>query len=347
MKTLRFVLLPIGFFYGCIVYLHRRLYLLGILKSFKFHIPLINVGNLSLGGTGKSPHVEYIHNIINLKLKTAIVSRGYNRKSKGVILVNPDSQVKDVGDEPIQFKYKFPDTPIIVAERRSKAIQKLVEDKTIKCILLDDAFQHWSIISSLNILLTTYKRPFFKDSVVPAGRLREFKNGYKRANIIIVSKCPIDISEEQKTNYLEKINVFEHQKVFFSTYKYLDPYALLDPTKKIELSDLRDKSFLLVSAIADTSYLEKYIKTKTPLYEHLKFADHHYFSKNDMKRIKQKSKDNYILTTEKDATRLLVHKKFIINEQLKIYVLQIKVEIAFGEADIFKSYLLKQIARIC
>jgi len=341
LKLFRLILFPIALLYGCIVFLHRLLHRIGFLQTAQFDIKVINIGNLSMGGTGKSPHVEYIHQIVAPFCKTAIVSRGYKRKTSGVKMLSEDSKAIDVGDEPLQFKLKFPATPVVVAEKRAAGIQYLLETSPdINCILLDDAFQHWAIQASSQVLLSTFDQPFFNDWVVPTGNLREFRSGYKRADIIIITKCPSDISEAQKKNYLQKIKPNSYQKVFFSYFEYQNLYALADSTKIIDLHKLNDKDILVVTAIAATNYLEQFVNANSKSAEYLRFSDHHYFSATDMETIKSKGTDKVIITTQKDATRMIEHLDYIHKHQLDIYILPIEVKIAFGEADKIKKEIL-------
>jgi tetraacyldisaccharide 4'-kinase len=341
LKFLRLILFPITFLYGCIVFLHRILHRIGFLKTAQFNIKIINIGNLSIGGTGKSPHVEYIHQIVAPFCKTAIVSRGYKRKTSGVKILSTTSNAIDVGDEPLQFKLKFPTTPVVVAEKRAAGIQYLLQNSEgIKCILLDDAFQHWAIQASSQVLLSTFGEPFFNDYVVPSGNLREFRSGYKRADIIIITKCPAEISEAQKNNYLKKIKPLSHQKVFFSYFEYQNLYLLADETKTMDLCNLSDKEILVVTAIADTKYLEQSVNIITKTAGYLRFSDHHYFSATDMKTIKSKGTNRLIITTQKDATRMIEHLDYIRIQQLDIYVLPIEVKIAFEETDKLKKEIL-------
>ncbi len=340
-KKIRFILFPIAFLYGSVVACHRWLHRIGWLKTTQFDLPVVNIGNLSVGGTGKSPHLEYVHQLLAASYQLAIVSRGYNRKTKGVNILTEHSTALEVGDEPLQFKLKFPTTTVVVAEKRAAGIQQLLmEYPAINCILLDDAFQHWAIRPSVQILLTTFEQPFFEDWLLPLGRLREFRRGYQRADIIIVSKCPPEISEKQRKAYLDKLQLLPHQRVFFSYFKYQQLYALLDVTKKINWDDLRGQAMLVVTAIADTSYLEQFVDAQSSEVSYLRFEDHHYFSLADMASIRQKGQNKILITTQKDATRLMAQMDYILQNKLAFYVLPIEVELAFGEVGLFEESLL-------
>lgn len=348
MRLLQIILYPIlyliSLLYGSIVRLHRAFYSRGILVSKSFDLPIISVGNLSVGGTGKSPHVAYFNNLLLPNFKTAIISRGYHRKTKGIQLVLENSSVEGVGDEPLQLKQKFPETTVMVAENRASGVESILEqNKKINCILLDDAFQHWKIQAKVEILLSTFDQPFFEDGVLPFGRLREFKQGYQRADIIMITKCPPSISLAQKAQFLQKIKPLAHQTVFFSYFQYQSLYGLLSVKERKEMAALQGQKITLVTAIANTSYLETYIQSYTNSIEHLRFMDHHYYTEKDLKKIKNTAAGGLIITTEKDATKLRVHQSYIEEEGLQIYVLPIEVAIAFEEAALLETTLLAKI----
>lgn len=348
MKLVYYLFYPIlyllALLYGNAVRLHRAFYRHGILVSKSFDLPIINVGNLSVGGTGKSPHVAYFNKLLASSFTTAIVSRGYHRKTKGVQFVLEDSSVLEVGDEPLQLKQKFPRTTVVVAEQRALGIEAILEkNKASNCILLDDAFQHWAIQADVDILLTTFDQPFFEDRVLPMGRLREFRQGYQRANIIIVTKCPPSISAAQKAIFIQKIKPLSHQAVFFSYFQYQSLYELLDVNKRKGMAELQGQKITLLTAIATTSYLETYLQSYTSAVTHLAFLDHHYYTEKDLEKIKDTAKGGLIITTEKDATKLKVHQSYIEREGLTIYVLPIEVVFAFDEAKLLEGILLSQL----
>ena len=334
------ILFPIACLYGTIVRGHQWLYRSKILKSVSFDFPVINIGNLSVGGTGKSPHVEYIYRLLAPSSPTAIVSRGYNRKTQGVQLVTTSSKAIEVGDEPLQFKIKFPEALVVVAEKRAIGINFLLEQQAnFQYVLLDDAFQHWSIHPSIQILLTTYDAPFFEDAVLPMGRLREFRNGAQRADIIIVTKCSPNISQQEQQDYLQKIQPLSHQRVFFSYFEYQMLYPLLHPQEKITFDALKTQKILVVTAIAQTDYLRQFIEQQYDNVAYLEFPDHHYFSSTDLEAIQQKAQGKIIITTEKDAMRFYEHQAVIKEQNWAIYVLPIQVQFAFEEAQAFKDSL--------
>lgn len=344
----KILLAPISLLYGLGVSLRDFFYRKGLLKGIEFNIPVISVGNLSIGGAGKTPHIEYLIRMLKDYVDIATVSRGYKRKTKGYISVQSQHNAEMVGDEPLQFKRKFPDIEVTVAEDRAFAIPKILmkKDET-KAILLDDAFQHRNITPGLNILLTEYSFPFTKDYLLPSGRLREWRSAYQRADIIIVSKCPEAITEEERIRIQQEINPFPNQRLYFSYYAYQRPYYIFNKNYRLELDDSVD--VLLISAIARTSYLMQNLEKKVNFCRSLEYEDHHFFSKFDLGNLfttfkKLKAEKKIILTTEKDAMRLELHKKFIIENKLPIFVLPIEVAFHGSDATLFdqdiKDYLL-------
>ena len=344
----RILLSPFSLLYGMGVSLRDFFYKRGLLKGVKFDLPLIAVGNLSLGGAGKSPHIEYLIRLLSPYINTATLSRGYKRKTKGYFKVESSSNATVVGDEPLQFKRKFKDVFVAVAESRTFAIPKMViQQPDLQVILLDDAFQHRSIDPGLNILLTEFSLPFTKDYLLPAGRLREWRSAYKRADIMIVSKCPPEITKDDKDYFIQELNPLGHQKIYFSYYQYLKPYHLFNQDIKLDFSP--DMEIILICAIAKTDYLVEYLQEVSWSVKILEYADHHYFSSFDISNLngiynKFESKNKVILTTEKDAMRLELHQKYIEDNNLPIFVLPVEVAFHFDEGEDFdtdvKDFLL-------
>ncbi len=332
---------PISLLYGFGILIRNFFYRTGLLKSAKFDIPIISVGNLTVGGAGKTPHVEYLISFLKDYLNVGTLSRGYNRKSKGFILVNPNHNAEIAGDEPLQFKQKYPEVTVAVAEIRSLAIPQMIMAKAdLQVILLDDAFQHLAVEPGLNILLTEYDRPFTKDFLLPSGRLREWRSAYKRADIIVISKCPPQMEEEDKAAILQEIRPFSHQQLFFSYYAYFPIYNLFDRNQRFSLH--KDMDVLLICAIANTEYLLQYLHEEVNTVFMLEYPDHHYFSKGDIGKLgnafkNMESKTKVILTTEKDATRLALHRKFLAENQLPVFVLPVEVKIHFDQEETFKK----------
>ncbi len=331
----KLLMLPATVVYAIGVSIHNAFYRWGVLKGLRFNIPIISVGNLSVGGTGKTPHIEYLIKMLKPYLQIAVLSRGYRRKTKGFRYVDLQSDARQVGDEPYQYKQKFEDITIAVAERRAFAIPQMISHRPgIQTILLDDAFQHRAISPGLNILLTSFDNPFTEDYLLPLGRLREWRSGYKRADVIIVTKCPEDFDENKRQAMTARIKPLAHQKIFFSKYNYLSPYALFDKTQKIRLR--KDLRVVFLCAIANTDYLSDYLDRQLDYFELIAFEDHHYYSEEDIKNLHRRwnnleGKDRIILTTEKDASRLKLLEKRIKQLGLPIFVLP--VELSFLDED--------------
>nr|WP_262915304.1 tetraacyldisaccharide 4'-kinase [Niabella ginsengisoli] len=227
-KKKHFLLIPFSWLYKFGVYIYHKLYDLGLLKSYKPSIPTICVGNLSVGGTGKSPMVEYIVSLLTSKYCVGVISRGYRRKTKGYVLANADTTANDIGDEPMQFHQKFPDVCIAVGEKRAEAIAKLLQQKKeTDIIVLDDAFQHRAVTADLNILLTEYTNPFPNDWYLPAGSLRDLKSNYKRAHIIVITKCDPNLSKPGKDKMIQSIKPFSYQKIFLLLSITVSPIIFL------------------------------------------------------------------------------------------------------------------------
>jgi tetraacyldisaccharide 4'-kinase len=337
--VLRILLSPLAILFGMAVSLKNALYASGVLKGVRFSIPVINVGNLTVGGAGKTPHTEYLIRFLKEYIRVATLSRGYRRKTKGFLLVRAANNADTVGDEPLQYKRKFPDITVAVSESRSLGIPKLLQhDPQIQTVLLDDAFQHRSVEPAFQILLTEYGHLFTDDFLLPVGRLREWRSGYRRANRIVVTKCPRDLSEAEAEAIREKIRPLPHQKVYFSRYRYHHPYFIFNPGYRILLEE--DVDVLLVSAIARTAYLEEYVSDRVNTLKSLQYEDHHSFSSFDLGQIERhfmhiESAKKLILTTEKDAMRLELHKPFLLEKKLPVFALPIEVEFMFGQQEAF------------
>jgi len=331
----KWLALPFAFLFGVLVAVRNWMYEKQILKGYRFDLPIISVGNLSVGGTGKSPMVLYLTKLLKEDFRTAIMSRGYKRNTRGLVLADFNSTVNDIGDEPLMFKLKHPEITVAVHESRAEGIPELLMKKqNLQTILLDDAFQHLSLEPGLNILLTSYHQPFYEDFLMPAGRLREFPSGYKRADIIIVTKCPIDLSDSEKKSIQEKINPQPNQKVYFSYLEYGYPYKFGNPTDTVSLNI--NATILLFCGIASTDPLENYLLNKSEAIVRQYYPDHHKYSIDDLDNMLQsfnniEASNKLIITTEKDAMRLIEHKNWLIKNNIEIYVLP--VEIAFFEPD--------------
>lgn len=308
MNDLRKLLYPFSILYGLITLIRNKCYDVGILKSNTFEIPIISVGNLNVGGSGKTPHIEYLIRMLQPTKKVAVLSRGYQRKTSGFVIAKKGISVEDIGDEPFQYFSKFDGLIVAVDEKRVRGIKKLLKlPNPPDVILLDDAFQHRSVNPGLSILLTPYADLFVNDFMLPTGNLREFKSGYKRANLIIVTKCPNDIDRQCQQKIVNQINPFSNQEVYFSKTVY--QYKLQGFDNKLNVSDLKGFKVLLITGIANPSPLVNFLANQKVMLTHMKFPDHHNFTKSDIDKIKQtysnlKSEKKLILTTEKDYVRI-------------------------------------------
>lgn len=307
--------------YGLINHIRNLLFDKGVLKTLSHDTVVISVGNLKAGGTGKTPFVEYLLRLLASSYNIAVISRGYGRKTKGYRLVDPQGRAEDFGDEPLQMAKKFPNVLFAVCESRNKAIEIIeAEYPAIDLVLLDDAYQHRYTARDFNILLTEYNRPFFKDRVLPFGLLREYRQGYKRADCIVVTKCP-PLEERERKDFAEKLKPLPDQRIFFSEIHYRLPYLLNDESRKLNLSE---HSVVLFTGISNNSHIISYLKSKTLLLGTISYNDHHDFSQRDrlhiLHRFRKLGKtDSILLTTEKDAGR-------IGSFPADVYVLPIDVE---------------------
>ena len=343
----RILMSPFALIYGGIVKMRQLSYQLQLLRSSRFDVPTIVVGNLSTGGVGKSPHIEYLIRLLEPYINVAVLSRGYKRKTEGFRLVQPDNTALEVGDEPLQFKRKYPSVPVAVGERRAYAIpQMLYQHPDIQTILLDDAFQHLAVQPYLNVLVTEYSRPYTKDYILPMGNLREGRSGAERADIIIVSKCPTDMQDAEKQRFIKDINPYSLQKVFFSYYDYATPNHIFDPSVKFELD--AETEVLLVTGIARVDYLVENLSHRVKAVTTLSFEDHRIFSNYDVAHVKtlfdqMTGRKKVILTTEKDATRLELHKDYIVENQLNIFAIPVEVKFLFDEQAAFDEEIKQRL----
>ncbi|WP_445713466.1 tetraacyldisaccharide 4'-kinase [Flavobacterium sp.] len=299
MILLRKILFPLAFLYWLITYIRNWLYDKGIFKSSSFNIPIIAVGNLSVGGTGKTPQIEYLIRLLSDDFKIAVLSRGYKRTSEGFILADENATASSIGDEPFQFYSKFPKIQVVVDANRKNGIESLLQlANKPDIILLDDAYQHRKVKAGFYILLTAYDDLFCDDYILPFGNLREPSSGKKRADMIIVTKCPEDLSDLAQQKIREKLNVA--QSVFFTTIQY-DDYVFGND-RQLLVSEIKKESKVLVAGIAKPKLFFEFLKNDTD--ETLVFSDHHHFSKQDCEQILAKANGKKIITTEKDFVRL-------------------------------------------
>lgn len=324
-KWKRPALLPISPLYWLVTTIRNTLYNSNILKSTSFDLPIISVGNLSAGGTGKTPHVEYLLRLLADQGHLAVLSRGYGRRTKGFLLTSNPPDPFAVGDESAQIKTHFPKVEVAVCENRVKGVDQLLRyPKSPDIVVLDDAFQHRRIAPGLHIVLTTFAEPFFKDGVLPAGNLREGRREAARADIVVVSKCPADLTAKQRADYRAAIAQYTKAQVFFSHMQHGE-VRWMHPKKSF---DLREK-FLLVTAIANPVNFIKFLKKNNLEFEHMRFPDHHLFTKLDVKRMRERIKEKRlmgIVTTEKDATRFLFRGNLQDEFPVGIFPIQVEME---------------------
>jgi tetraacyldisaccharide 4'-kinase len=359
-ELLKYLLLPFAEIYALITDLRNWLYDKKYFKSARFQIPVISVGNLSVGGTGKSPHIEYLITFLQSRgIKVATLSRGYGRKTREYILANNQSTVDDIGDEPLVFKKKFPDAVVAVGIDRLQTIPRIIADNAdVDVILLDDAFQHRAVRAGLSILLTDYSSIFIRDFVLPAGRLRERRKHYHRADIIIVTKCPDVLHEEERVRIIQEISPKHYQHVFFSGIAYGEIYGFFPELVQdhvmhwvnqeqgvytlIPAPIQLKENCLLVSGIAKSEPLEQQLKARFKHVYHHSYSDHHRFDDHDVEVIKTALQDigiekAMLLTTEKDAMRLLPFKSWFIKNNIQIYIQPIAVKFLESDKILFES----------
>ena len=334
MIIIRYLLFPFAILYGFITSIRNFLYDKGILKSYSFGIPVIAVGNLSVGGTGKTPQIEYLTRLLSPKYKIATLSRGYKRKSEGFILADGNSNATILGDEPFQFFQKFPNIQVAVDADRKNGIEQLLDhDEKPEIILLDDAFQHRKVKASFYILLTSFDDLFCDDFMLPTGNLRESRSGVKRADVIIITKCPENLSVLMQQEIKDKIG--SDKPLFFSKITYDD--KVYSGHKSIAVNELKHVDKLLLAGIAKPEPFFDFLNDGKN--EIMRFQDHHHFSDNEILTIKNKSINKLIITTEKDFVRL---KDGVLKEQL--YYLPIKSSFIL-EGAIFDTIILESIMR--
>lgn len=342
---------PLSWLYGLGVGVRNWLFDTDILKQKAFDCPVVNVGNLTVGGTGKTPHIELLIRMLKNEYHVAVLSRGYKRKSRGYLLADVNTPVQAIGDEPWQLKKKFPDVAVAVDANRQRGITHLLNDEPqlgVNLILLDDAFQHRYVRPRVNILLTDYHRLISEDRLLPAGRLREPIHAKNRADIVIVTKCPHDIRPIDYRVVQSSLNLKPFQQLFFSTFRYGTPYRLFNETPGAEEQLTSDTHVLLLTGIASPRQmmfdLHRITRHITPLF----FPDHHEFSPHDINQLEHSFADlqgskRLIITTEKDAARLLLIQNLSPIIRRHLYVLPIEVEILRNQQPEFRQTLQKLI----
>ena len=343
MTQIRRWLMPLSWLYGLGVDIRNALFDMGVLPSVSYDIPIINVGNITVGGTGKTPTVEYLIRLLAGKYRVAVLSRGYKRKTKGYLLSTTSSSIEEIGDEPWQIKQKFPDVIVAVDANRRRGIERLMTDeatKDVEIILLDDAFQHRYVKAGHNILLVDYHRIISDDCLLPAGRLRERPSASTRASTIIVTKCPQHINAMGFRVILSSLNVRPYQQLFFSTFTYETMHQLWgDSMLEPEMLRKDNTHVLLLTGIGNPRQMEQDVRKFVQHVSTLTFPDHHYYTKRDVEAINKALQDmpgpHIIITTEKDAARLLHLEGFTKEVKRCTYVLPIGISIMREEKEKF------------
>ena len=326
-KLRKILLFPLGALYFAVTFVRNKLFDWNIFQSTSFDLPIICIGNIAVGGTGKTPHTEYLVRLLEKQYNIAILSRGYGRKTTAYTEATLKSTAEEIGDEPAQYKRKFPNTNVVVENKRVLGVQQILKRNAVTdVILLDDAFQHRAIKAGFNIVITDYNNLLQKDFLMPSGSLRESRQGIKRADAIIVSKCPVDLEVDEQNEIRKNLAYHTPEHIYFTTIKYGRIYNIFDSQLRIE--NLNNYAVLLVTGIGKPKLLQKHIKTQTKKVSLLSYPDHHNFTNKDIQRIKSdfdniKDKTKIILTTEKDASRLLNITEL---KGLPIYSIEIEIE---------------------
>jgi len=344
-------LLPFSWLYGFGVYIRNKFFDWGIFKREEFDVPVICVGNITVGGTGKTPHTEYIIDILKSKYRVAVLSRGYKRKSNGFVLATSDTTSLELGDESYQIKRKFPDVIVAVDANRRRGIKGLLSlDSPPEVILLDDAFQHRYVRPSYTIILSDFNRPVYEDTLLPAGRLREPFYHMRDANMIIVTKCPDDLQPIDFRIISHDINAFPYQGLYFTKFSYQNPVPVFKDieNKQLSLDSLKGKHILLATGIASPDMIIKKLSEYTKQIDTITYPDHYNFKAKDIRTISERfkgilSENKIIIVTEKDAARLVLRDD--IEEEIKenLYYLPIEVSFLSNDETDFKDKILKHV----
>ncbi len=340
LRSFRVLLFPIALVYGLILKLRNYFYDREIFKSTGFNIPIINVGNLSVGGTGKSPMVDYLVSLLKHQYHVATLSRGYKRRTKGYILAGSQSSAVEIGDEPMQFYLRHQEIAVAVGEVRIEAVPQLLFDKpSTEVIILDDAFQHRAITPGFNILLTDYSNLYTRDFYLPTGDLRDNVSSAKRADVVMVTKSPGNLDVNNAEVIRSEISPLPHQRLFFTSITYGLLYHIISLTPR---TFSKSTEVLLVCGIANPEPLTNYLNEQTNSYDAIYFNDHHIFSIDDLKEIRNRFEklqgtDKIVVTTEKDAVRLVKYRQEL--RDLPFFVLPISIRFLFGDKDKFNNLI--------
>jgi tetraacyldisaccharide 4'-kinase len=355
LKKRSIFLYPLSLLYGLVTDTRNFLYNAGIIKSVEFGIPVICVGNITAGGTGKTPHTEYLIDLLRNKFNVAVLSRGYKRRTSGFRLAERTSTINDIGDEPWQISRKFPDITVAVDGNRVRGAKKILELKPeTGVIIMDDGYQHRSLTPGFSILLSDYNRPMTKDHMLPYGNLRESLHNTNRADIIIITKSPENISPVQKRILAKEIRKAPYQNLYFTSIKYQDPVPVFDDNKNdpnnLDLFGNKDCGIVLVTGIANPDPLLEYLKKKFREIEHLRFDDHHSFTLEDIEKIsltlkKLKSAAGCVFTTEKDAARLRGFTNIAESLRLLFYYIPVGINFLNNDKEEFDNLIISYVRK--
>lgn len=343
------LLMPFSLLYGIGVFLRNLFFDTGIFSSHEFSFPVISVGNITVGGTGKTPHVEHIVSILKGSFSIAVLSRGYKRRSSGFVIASTASRVKDVGDEPLQIKRKFPEVEVAVDGDRVNGIRKLFNyNSRLNAVILDDAFQHRWVKPGISILLVDYNQPFTEDSLLPAGRLREPVSSIKRAAIVICSKCPPDMQPIERRIIRKELNLFPWQSLYFTTYAYGNPCPVFRETEPFpEREKFRNMKspVLMITGIAYPVLFEEYLREFSPRIKKIVFPDHHNYRTGDIRHISKEwqsieNNQKIIITTEKDAIRFRNLNNIDFEIRRKMYYIPVSIRFIEKDGEEFKKQIL-------
>lgn len=348
---------PLSWIYGVVVGIRNWLFDIGLLKSRAYSVPIISIGNITVGGAGKTPHVEHLVRLLQDKIKVAVLSRGYKRKTRGYQLADADSTVETIGDEPYQMMKKFPNIFVATDKKRRRGIERLTGDETthdVDAILLDDAYQHRYVKPGVNILLVDYHRLIIYDRLLPAGRLRESARGKRRADIVIITKCPRDLKPMEYRVLTKTMGLFPYQGLYFTTLEYDALKPLFPEEGKAEFanaSDVSAQNILLLTGIASPKQMEQDVLTELkPLsLKTLTYADHHYYKDKDVRQINEVFSEmpepRIIVTTEKDAARLYDVSGLSDDVRRNIYALPIRIRFMLDQEDSFNNKIISYIQK--
>ena len=348
------ILRPLSWLYGFGVSIRNVLFDYGIMPHESFDVPVISVGNITVGGTGKTPHIEYLIRLLEKKYKVAVLSRGYKRKTRGYKLADLHTPMEQIGDEPFQIRQKFRDIYVAVDANRRRGIHRLCEDAATadtEVVLLDDAYQHRYVTPGINILLVDYHRLITEDALLPAGRLREPESAKERANIVIITKCPTDIKPMDFRVLTKTMNLRPYQQLFFTCLKYSEMRPIFKHAEEVSLDSIGNRPILLVTGIASPKQMLSDLGQYSKNISILEFPDHHYFNKKDIEAIRNKfceinkNNDAFIVTTEKDTVRLMSIKDIPQDVADNLYMLPVEVEFMLDKEELFNDNIIGHVRK--